>query len=448
MSKTIDKAEIFEKKSVPGAIAALAIPTILSQIITMIYNLADTFFVGHTGDPAQVAALTLVFPVYMLLTGIGNLFGIGANSRIARCLGAGDPEGARKTCGFAFWCGLGATAVLLLGLGIFLDPILRLMGASNDTIGPARGYILWVMLVGGLPTEASLLMAHMLRGEGCAKEASTGMMLGGLLNIILDPIFIFPMGMGVAGAGIATMLSNVVCFLYYLLVLARKRGNTVITLNPRWFSTHGAGDILLVGLPAAMVIALGTSANVILTRLLSAYGDLSVAAFGVTQKFGTITMNISIGLTQGIMPLIGYNYAARNFKRVKSVCRYSFGILFVFIAAFFVLYQLVPTTLMRLFVSDRATVELGTEFLRRWSVCVPGMTFIFLFNSIFQAMGLWKRSLLLSVLRQGLIFIPCLFLMDHFLGMYGLVWSQPVADWLALLLGIGLYAQVAGNLKE
>ncbi len=444
----MDKTEIFEKKSVPAAIATLAVPTILSQIITMIYNLADTFFVGHTGDPAQVAALTLVFPVFMLLTGIGNLFGIGANSRISRCLGVGDRDGARKTCAFSFWAGLGATAVMLLILGVFLHPILRLMGASDATIEPAAGYILWVLLVGGLPTEASLLLAHMLRGEGSAREASTGMMLGGILNVILDPLFIFPLNMGVAGAGFATMISNVVCLAYYVLVLVKNRRNTVINLNPRWFTTKGAGEILLVGLPAAMVIALGTSANVILTRLLSVYGDLQVAAFGVTQKFGTITMNISIGLTQGIMPLIGYNYAAKNFQRVKSVCRCSFLILFVFIATFFAVYQLFPTTLMRLFVSDQATVELGSKFLCRWSVCVPGMTFVFLFNSIFQAMGLWKRSLLLSILRQGVVFIPCLFIMEHIWGVYGLVWSQPLADWIALLLGIFLYAQVAGKLKE
>ncbi len=446
--KTTDKTEVFEHKKVPAAIATLAVPTILSQIITMIYNLADTFFVGHTGDPAQVAALTLVFPVYMLLTGIGNLFGIGANSRISRCLGAGDREGAVKTSAFSFWSGLAATGVILLLLGIFLRPVLRLMGASDATLEPAAGYLLWVMLVGGLPTEASLLMAHMLRAEGSAREASTGMMLGGLLNIALDPIFIFPLDMGVVGAGLATMLSNVTCLGYYLYVLYRNRKHTVITLNPRRYNTQGAGDILLVGLPAAMVIALGTSANVILTRLLSAYGDLSVAAFGVTQKFGTITMNISIGLTQGIMPLIGYNYAARNFRRVKSVCQYSFGILFVFIAVFFAAYQMFPTTLMQLFVSDGETVALGARFLRRWSVCVPGMTFIFLFNSIFQAMGMWKRSLLLSVLRQGVLFIPCLFLMDHLLGMYGLVWSQPVADWAALILGAVMYLQVAGRLRE
>lgn len=446
-SKTADKTEIFEQKPVPKAIAALAVPTILSQVITMIYNLADTFFVGHTGDPAQVAALTLVFPLFMLLTGIGNLFGIGANSRISRCLGVGDRQGVKETCAFAFYSSMAATAVVLLILGIFLDPILKLMGASSDTLAPSRGYIIWVMLVGGLPTEASLMLAHMLRGEGSAKEASFGMMLGGILNIILDPIFIFPLGMGVAGAGLATMLSNVVSFVYYILVLRRNRGISTISLSPKWYTAKNAEDILLVGLPAAMVIALGSSANIILTRLLAAYGDLSVAAFGVTQKFGTITMNISVGLTQGIMPLIGYNFAAKNYKRVKSVCRYSFLILFSFVAVLFSLYQLIPSLLMQIFVSDGDTVALGESFLRCWSFCVPGMTFIFLFNSIFQAMGMWKRSLLLSVLRQGLIFIPCLFLMNAVVGMYGLVWAQPVADSISLLLGIGLYVSVSGELK-
>lgn len=446
-SKAIDKTEIFEHKPVPMAIASLAVPTILSQVITMIYNLADTFFVGHTGDPAQVAALTLVFPLFMLLTGIGNLFGIGANSRISRCLGVGDRQGVKSTCAFAFYSSMTVTAVVLIILGVFLDPILRLMGASSDTIGPCRGYIIWVMLVGGLPTEASLVLAHMLRGEGSAREASFGMMLGGILNIILDPIFIFPLGMGVAGAGFATMLSNVVSFVYYILVLRKNRDSSTITLHPRWYTTQNAGDTLLVGLPAAMVIALGSSANIILTRLLSAYGDLSVAAFGVTQKFGTITMNISVGLTQGIMPLIGYNFAAKNFPRVKSVCKYSFLILFSFVAVLFALYQLIPNLLMQIFVSDGATVELGESFLRCWSFCVPGMTFIFLFNSIFQAMGMWKRSLLLSVMRQGLIFIPCLFLMNAVMGMYGLVWAQPVADSISLLAGIGLYLRVSGELK-
>ena len=423
----------------PRAIAALAIPTIMSQVITLIYNLADTFFVGHTGDPAQVAALTLVFPIYMILTGIGNLFGIGANSKISRCLGVGDREGARRTCSFTLWGGLGVTVVLLVALGVLLDPILRLMGASTETLPHARSYVLWVMLVGGVPTEATLLLAHMLRGEGGAKEASTGMMLGGFLNIILDPIFIFPLGMGVGGAGLATMLSNVVCLLYYIVVLMRQKGSSVISVAPRDFRLKCAGEVLLVGFPAAMIIVLGSSANMILTRCLAAYGDLPVAAFGVTQKFGTITMNISVGLTQGIMPLIGYNQGAGNYKRVKSVCRCSFGILLAFVVVFISVYQAIPEVLMKLFVSDGDTVALGVTFLRRWSCTIPGMTFVFLFNSIFQAMGMWKHSLLLSVLRQGVIFIPAMLILNTVMGMYGLIWAQPLADTLALGIGYLLY---------
>jgi len=254
--------------------------------------------------------------------------------------------------------------------------------------------------------------------------------------------------MGVGGAGFATMLSNVACLVYYLIVLYRARGNTVLSLHPKYFTFDGAADILLVGFPSAMVIVLGSSANIILTRGLAAYGDLPVASFGVTQKFGTVTMNISIGLTQGIMPLIGYNYAAGNFKRVKGVAKCSFAVLFAFIAVFMVLYQTIPGPLMKLFVTDADTVALGIEFLRRWSLCVPGMTFIFLFNSIFQAMGRWKRSLLLSVLRQGVIFIPALFIMDRVMGMYGLVWSQPIADAIALVIGVVMYLLVAKELTE
>ena len=434
------------EKLIPGYFR-FALPVVFSMVITLIYNLADTFFVGHTGDPAQVAALTLVFPIFMLLTGIGNLFGIGANSCISRSLGVGDHEGARRVCAFAFWGGLSLTAVMLLALGILLKPILFTMGASDMTVGPAGDYILWVMLVGGLPTEASLLLAHMLRGEGSTKEASAGMMLGGILNMILDPVFIFGLHMGVGGAGFATMLSNLVCLCFYGIVLYRNRANTVVSLHPKRFRFQGSGEILLVGLPAAMVIALGSSANILLTRLMSAYSDLAVASYGVTQKFGTVAMNLSIGLTQGIMPLIGYNYAAKNFPRVRAVARCSFVILLCFVLLIFGTCQLFPEPLMRLFVTDPDTVALGSDFLVRWSFAIPGMAFVFLISSIFQAMGRWKRSLLLNVLRQGVIFMPALLIMNRIFGMYGLVWAQPVADLLALALGIILYGMVARELS-
>ena len=202
-----------------------------------------------------------------------------------------------------------------------------------------------------------------------------------------------------------------------------------------------------MGLPAAMVIALGSSANILLTRLMSAYSDLAVASYGVTQKFGTVAMNLSIGLTQGIMPLIGYNYAAKNFPRVRAVARCSFVILLCFVLLIFGTCQLFPEPLMRLFVTDPDTVALGSDFLIRWSFAIPGMAFVFLISSIFQAMGRWKRSLLLNVLRQGVIFMPALLIMNRIFGMYGLVWAQPVADLLALALGIILYGMVARELS-
>ncbi len=448
MAKTSqDKTDIFENKPVALAVASMTIPTVLSQVITLIYNLADTFFVGHTGDPYQVAALTLAFPLYMVLTGIGNLFGIGANSRISRSLGEGDRKKARQTSAFAIWGGLVVAAVLMLILGIFLKPILTSMGASSETYGFTRDYIVWVMLVGGIPTTASLLFAHCLRGEGRTKEASAGMMIGGILNMLLDPLFIFPLDMGVGGAGLATMISNCVCLLYYCTVIIKNRQNTVITVDPREFTFKGGKEIVLVGFPAAMVIVLGTSSNIILTRSLASYGDIPVASYGVTQKFGTITMNIATGITQGVMPLIGYNYASGNHERVRKVCRCSFVILLAFVAVFLSIYQLFPEGLMRLFIKESNTVELGSKFLVKWSLAVPGMTFVFLFNSIFQAMGMWKRSLLLTVIRQGILFIGAMYALNAIMGMYGLIWAQPVSDAISLVLGFILYLNVAKRLK-
>ncbi len=445
----VKHTEIFESKSVPRAVAALTGPTVLSQVILLIYNLADTFFVGHTGDASQVAALTLCFPLFMMLSFTGNLFGIGANSAISRSLGAGDEKRARRASAFSFWGGMAATALLIAAMAIWMRPILYAIGASDMTVDHTAGYLSWVVLIGGLPTEASFLIAHALRGEGRTKEASTGMMLGGAINIILDPVFIFLFRMGVSGAGLATMLSNCACLIYYIIVLHRVRGKTVLTVSPRFIKCDRAGEIILVGLPAAIVVFLGATANIVMTRTLSTYSDLAVAAYGVTQKFGIVTMNITVGITQGVMPLIGYNYAAGNYPRVRSVVRCSVVILLVFVALMLGICQLFPVALLRLFVSDAATVELGAEFLTRWSVTLPAMAFVFLFNSVLQAMGKWVLPLLLTVLRQAGLFIPIMLILNRLVGLFGLIWAQPIADAISLILGVLFYAvTVKKALKE
>ena len=427
--------------SVPRAIAKYAVPTILSQLVTLIYNLADTFFVGHTNNPCQVAALTLSFPLFMSLTMVGNLFGIGANSLMARSLGCNDKRRAQKTSTFAFYGALSLTIVIMAVLTVFMRPILTLMGAvTEETYQATSAYLNWTVVLGGLPTVASLMLGHMLRGEGNTRQASIGMALGGLLNILLDPVFVQGFKMGAAGAGIATAISNLTAFVYLWICILRD-DNTVIVLSPKKLRFESAimKQVVLVGLPAAAVIVLGSSANIVLTHYMSDYGDTAVAAFGVVQKIGTITIQVTIGLTQGIMPLLGFFYGAGDMKRVRSVNRWSFLILAVYSCLCILLIELIPSQLISLFIQEPQTVTIGTAFICRWILCAFGMCFVMLLNSIFQAMGKWLQSLVLSFVRQGFLLIPLLIILNRTAGMYGLVWSQPISDTIALVVGLTMY---------
>ena len=446
MKKLRDK-DIFDGQTVPRVIAKFAVPTILSQMVTLLYNLADTFFVGHTNDPAQVAALTLSFPLFMSLTMIGNLFGIGANSLISRSLGIGDKEKAENTSTFAFYGALAATVLLVSIMSIFISPILNVVGASTESVFVAtKSYLTWTVIYGGLPTVATLMLGHFIRAEGNTKQASIGMVLGGVLNIVLDPIFIQGLGMGAAGAGIATFLSNIVSCIY-LLTVVFKSTDTVIILNISKikFIKGIIKEVILVGIPAAVIIILGSSANMVLTHYMSDYGEVSVAAFGVVQKVGTITIQITIGLTQGIMPLLGFSYGSGNMKRVKEINGWSFGILGVYSTLCIILIEIFARELMLSFIAEPETVETGIIFMRIWILCAVGMCFTNLFNCIFQAMGKWFQSLMLSVIRQAVLLIPLLIILNKCFGVYGLVLSQPIADTVALAIGIFMYI---GILRE
>ncbi len=435
-----EKLEIFKNTPIPKAIAALAIPTVLTQIITAIYNLADVFWVGRTGDPDQVAALTLAFPLFMSLTLIGNLFGIGGNSFIARSLGAEKWEQARRTSTFSFYGSLIVTVVWGVVFYLNMDPLLRLIGASDATIGYTRQYLIWVLLVGGLQTEASLMLGHLLRAIGEAKKASAGLMLGGLMNIALDPLLIFGLKMGAPGAGVATCVSNTAA-LVYLLIQWRRLRSDVIDLNPKRFTLQGhiVKSVLLVGFPGALIILLASSGNMVMTRCASAYGDVTIAAFGVTQKAGLIVAYIANGMSQGVMPLISYNYVAGAGERVKRTLRLSILLLLAFAVLVVALLELFPRQYMLLFIDDPATVELGTRFVRVMSLPIPCPCLFVILNSVFQSLGKWKYSLFLSVMRQGVLIIPTLLIMDRLFGLTGLVWAQPIAEVFAALLALGLF---------
>ena len=442
--------ELFTSMPVGKAVARLAVPTVVSQIIVILYSLADTFFIGQIGDPNQIAALSITFPIYTLLTAVANLFGIGANSVIARSLGQNDETTAKKASAFSFWASLALTAVLSVLLAVFMQPILLFFGADEFTLGFTTDYLFCVFVIGGIPTVAGLVLGHLVRSVGKTKEAGIGLTIGGVMNIILDPVFIFVFEMDVAGAAVATMLSNVISMLYFFVVLAKLRKSSVLTLAPRYVSLEKkvAWGTLSVGFPAAISVLLVSVSIMLLNGLLLSHenGNILSAAYGVTSKCGTIALHISIGIAQGVMPLIGYNYGAKNHKRVHEVCRLSFLILFLFSLIFLVIVQLFPGAIVRLFIDHAQTIEVGSVFMRCWSWCVIGMSLFNMYNSIFQAVGKWKTSLMLAVLRLGVIFSVLCVVLNALFGVSGLMWVQAITDTLSCLIAMVMYGRFKKSL--
>lgn len=436
-------SDLFTTMPVGKAIAKLAIPTVISQIIVILYSLADTFFIGKIGDPNQITALSIVFPIYTLLTAIANLFGIGANSIISRSLSKSDTKTIKQTSAFAFYGSIIVILFFCVLLAAFMYPILSFFGADEYTLSYTADYLLWVFVIGGIPTVAGLVLGHLIRAIGKTKEAGFGLALGGILNIILDPIFILVFKMEIAGAGLATMLSNVISLIFFLVILVKIKKTSAISINPKNFSIRKEVSFgtISVGFPAALSVLLVCVSIAVLNGLLLKYpnGNILSAAYGVTSKCGTIALHISIGIAQGVMPLIGYSYGAKDHKRVHAVCRLSFIILLIFSVIFLIIVQLIPSQIVRLFINHEKTIEVGSTFMRCWSWCVIGMSLFNMYNSIFQAVGRWKTSLFLTVLRLGIIFVSLSFLLDYLFGVTGLMWVQAITDTLSCIIAMIMY---------
>lgn len=448
-----ENKELFETLPMPKALATLAVPTIISQLITMIYNLADTFFIGRTDDPYKVAAASLAYVLFFIMNALSNLFGIGGGSLISRLLGKRQGAEAKKVCAFSFYGTILVTAVYSLSCFVFMEPILKVMGASGNTIGYASAYTLWVIVVGGIPSTLSMTMAHLLRSEGYAKQASIGLGMGGLLNIALDPLFMFvimPSGYEVTGAAVATMLSNIAALIYFVVAFLHYRKTTVLSMSPGLFFAGAKyiGQVLAVGLPSAVGSFLSCVSNMIVNNLVSGYGDIPVAAMGIVKKIDMLPMNVGMGLCQGMMPLVAYNYASKDYKRMHSAtnCARISGMAFAGICI--VCFEVFAGDIVGLFIGDGGTIRMGTDFLRICCIATPVMICNFQMSYTFQAMGKGPQSLLLSSCRQGLINIPLLFLMNRMFGLYGIVWTQLLADGVTLMISMALYQHVYGKLKR
>ena len=423
--------ELFETVPVPRAVATLAIPTVISQVVTMIYNLADTFFIGQTGEPLMVAAVSLVSPWFNLLTALGNLFGLGGSSLISRMLGVQREGEIRCVSSFSIWAGAAVTACFSLASFLAREPLLTFLGASVDNYGYAEDYLLWVVAAGGVPTMVSLALGHLLRSEGHARQASAGMMFGGILNVILDPILIFGFHLDVAGAAIATACSNAASVVFFAVQYARLKGRTAVSFRPKYFTFRFIGPIFSVGLASALATALGNASNMVMVHLASGYGDIPVAAYGIVKRIDQFPLNVSMGLCQGFMPLVGYNYAARNYGRMRAVSYFS--------ACCTVCFAVFAPHILHLFIPEAETSTLGASFLRIACLAVPLTAVNFLISYTLQAMGKGVQSAVLTACRQGLLNIPLLILMNLTVGLYGMIWTQLVVEVIMLAVSLGMY---------
>lgn len=457
MEKMDNKRELFEKMPVPKALATLAIPTIISQLITMIYNLADTFYIGMANDPSQTAASSLAFTLVFMMNCLPNLFGVGGGSLISRLMGEKKDEDAGGVASFSFYGTLVTSAVYSLIVLAFMDPLLRFLGATDSSIIYAREYAFWVIVIGAVPATLAMTMSHLLRSEGFASKASIGLGLGGIINIILDPIFMFVLlepGNEVKGAAIATMLSNVAVLVYFVLIYLKIRKRTVLSLNPRKavLKRHYVMSVFAVGIPSALGSLLACLSNIVINNLASSYsdvyGDVPVAAIGIAKKIDMLPMNVGMGLCQGMMPLVAYNFASGDHKRMRAFSRTARNTGMAFAGLCILLFQLFAPSITRIFNGHAQTVDMATDFLRILCIAVPFMIFNLQISFSFQAMGMGKQSLILSSLRQGVVNIPLLFLMNHFFGLYGIVWTQLISDIITGIISYLVYRHSLGKLMR
>lgn len=431
-----EKTYVFETMPVTQAVVKQAAPAIASQMVVLIYNLADTYFVGMLDDPVQTAAVTVAFPAFLMMTAISNLFGVGGASRVAQALGKKRADQAGEIAAVSCWGGLCCAVTYALLFLLFARPVLTLCGAGGDTYAAARSYAQWVIVIGAVPTIMNTLLANLTRAEGSANRAFWGVTMGGVLNILLDPLFILPqfLGLGAEGAGIATMLSNLTAALFLLGNILLRPERTVLRVDPRLLRrgrTHVKG-ILSIGFPSALQIGLTAVAVAAQAKFVSQYATQAVAGLGIAKKIDNLPLYFSIGLSNGLLPLLAYNFSSGDQQRRRDALRVGCCISLSFCLVTLALFELFAPQCTALFIDDPLTIRYGADFLRILMVSMPFMSLCYPLIIHFQAIGKVKESLICSILRKGVLDIPLLFLMDRLLPLYGCMWVQTMVDAISL----------------
>lgn len=428
--------ELFTKAPIPKAYFKLALPVVISMVASMIYNLADTFFVSHTGNADLVAGVAICTPLFSIMIALGDIFGLGGSALVSKLLGQKKEDLARRASSFCFYGAIILSIIVTLILLVFEGPILSAFGTTAN-IYPYAAQFYRIMATGALIIIVSLVPLNLLRTEGLAKESMIGSVAGLIVTIALDPIFIFPMGMGAGGAALATVIGYLVTdvVLIYMVLKHCK------VINMNWHAIHVSkavfGSILAIGIPASITNFMQAFGTAILNNYLAIYGAKQVAAFGIASKIYLIVMLVMIGFAFGSQPLIGYNYGAKNMKRFREIVRFDILVEVVFAVIFAGILILVAPWIVRLFMTDKTIVSAGTLLLRSLLMTTPFIGAILAFTTIFQSTGKALGALVMAISRQGVIFLVVIIAMHAWFGYLGVVFAQPIAD--VITCGIGYW---------
>ena len=455
--KKISKDELFANAPVLQVLAAMAVPTIISQLINLIYNMVDAFFIGRTGNSYMMAATTITLTMVMLNVAFANLFGIGGGSLVARLMGRKEPANARRVSAFSAYGAILLAVTYSILIGLFMNPVLRLLGASDATIGFARQYAMIVIVIGSLPGILSQTLAHLLRNAGYSVKASTGLSMGGILNMALDPIFMFvilPRGQEVVGAAIATTLSNAIACAYLLRAYIIASADAPLSLNLKDAFSLEKGfkrDVFSVGVPSAMLTGLFDLANICLNVLSAAHSDLVLAGMGIVMKVERLPSAVNVGLSQGMMPIVAYNYAAKNKERMHTVIRQTRYIGLALAGASILLFEVFAGPVSRVFLSTSGsdaqtalqTVAYAAAFLRIRCLASPVQFINFNTSFCMQGMGKGRATLLHATVRQLGFYIPILFLLDRAFGTTGLAAALVISETISAVFALWLLRRVS-----
>ena len=439
--------ELFESASVPKAYMKLALPVVLSMMVSLVYNMVDTYFIAGTGNTELVAGVSLAAPIFTLMIAFGDIFGLGGSSLISRLFGEKREEEAKRASAFCLWAAIGFGIFVTIVLLVFRTPILKLLGTDAATFEYAGEYYTWIA-VGAASIILGLVPSNILRTEGLAMQAMAGSILGSIVNIILDPVFIFGLGQGAAGAAMATVIGNVIADVYYIYVMNKKAKRLSVSLKEIKIPGTMIRDILVIGIPASITNLMQSIMIMITNHYLIAYGTDKVAAMGIALKANMISAFILVGFAFGGQPLVGYNYGARNKKRLKEILRFAYLFEAGLALVFTISISVFAPAIIKIFMNQSDIITNGAMMLRFQQLGMVFMAVTLVSTCVCQSVGSAAGAFALSISRQGVLYAISLMVLNAIFGYTGIIATQACADVLTAVIALAIIRKVLGGMKN